>query len=257
MTELNHAAVSQNVLSFGVAILGTGMIAQSMRTALERANSSVFLAAVGSRTLGKAQAFAKQYCDDSAAFPSPSAFGSYEEAVASNLVRGVYVGLPTGVAEAVIKMCLEKGKHVIADKPFLSTASLEKLTEIAREKGLLLMDATHFVHNSRTALIRLKLADGIIGDVQSVQANFFTGRLSSKDIRMDPKLEPLGAVGDLGWYTARAAVEYLAGDSVDDFKISECHNLHEMDGEATIQVGICLLFYTPKTHSSFFVSKVF
>merc|ERR1711991_376381 len=124
-------------------------------------------------------------------------------------VRGVYVAVPTGVEEELVTLCLQNGKHVVAEKPFLNQASIARMTALAQEKGLLLMDATHFVHNPRMTLLLEKLAEGIIGDVLSLQANFFTGPLPSDNIRMNSTLEPTGAVGDLGWYTARAAVEIL------------------------------------------------
>ena len=41
--------------SFGFAILGTGMISKDMRTALMRADDTVYLAAVGSRALDSAK----------------------------------------------------------------------------------------------------------------------------------------------------------------------------------------------------------
>jgi predicted dehydrogenase len=184
---------------FGFAILGTGMISKDMRTALMRADNTVTLAAVGSRSLETAKEFAAHFKKDG--FDKPQAFGSYKEAIECAATKAVYVAVPTGLEEDVVLQCIAAGKHVLADKPFLSAASVARMTKAAADKGLLFMDATHFVHSARTALIRDKLAKGVIGEVQSMTANFFagTGLLETQNIRFDPKLEPMGAVGDLGW----------------------------------------------------------
>ncbi len=198
--------------SFGFAILGTGMISKDMRTALMRADATVHLAAVGSRSLATAQQFAAEYVK--AGSPAPLAFGSYREAIECPAVHAVYVALPTALEEEVVLQCLAAGKHVLADKPFASAASVTTMSKAAAAKGLLFMDATHFVHCARTAIIREKLVKGVIGEVQMLTCNFFAGSgLPADNIRFDPKLEPMGAVGDLGWYTARAAVEYLVPDA--------------------------------------------
>ncbi len=198
---------------FGFAILGTGMISKDMRTALMRADNTVTLAAVGSRALDTAKEFAKLY--HKAGFDKPQAFGSYKEAIECPAAKAVYVAVPTALEEEVVMQCIAAGKHVLADKPFLSAASVARMTKAAADKGLLFMDATHFAHCARTALIREKLAKGVIGEVQFMTVNFFAGSgllADNNNIRFDPKLEPMGAVGDLGWYTARAAIEYLVPD---------------------------------------------
>jgi predicted dehydrogenase len=172
-----------------------------------RADDSIYCAAIGSRSLEKATAFALAHAKRDA--PAIKPFGSYDEAINDPSVHAVYVGVPTGVEEELVIKCLEAGKHVIADKPFLNAQSVLKIHKLAAEKNLLVMDATHFVHNERSHLIKEKVKEGIIGELVSISANFFTSEMPGGNIRLDPKMEPAGAVGDLGWYTARAAVEFL------------------------------------------------
>ena len=43
------------------------------------------------------------------------------------------------------------------------------------------------------------------------------------NIRSDPTLEPMGIVGDVAWYTARAFVEY----SSDHSEIAHCYSHHQ------------------------------
>jgi predicted dehydrogenase len=141
--------------------------------------------------------------------PAPVPCGSYNEAIEHKDVKAVYVALPTSLEEEVstrfdwhvfvlikahktkiVLQALAAGKHVLADKPFVSASSVERMSRAAHEKGLLFMDATHFVHCARTALIKEKLTKGVIGTVQHLLCNFYAGAsLPEDNIRFDPRLE--------------------------------------------------------------------
>ena len=70
------------------------------------------------------------------------------------------------------------------------------------------MDGTHFAHHPRTINIKQK-RDERLGDVWSVASAFQFNLPDRSNIRFNPELEPMGAIGDAGWYNMRAAVEYL------------------------------------------------
>lgn len=74
------------------------------------------------------------------------------------------------------------------------------------------MDATHFVHNPRTSALREHLR---AVPSHTLTATFVAPSPGAGNIRHQASLEPMGAVGDLGWYTARAALEYLCHGDVD------------------------------------------
>lgn len=73
------------------------------------------------------------------------------------------------------------------------------------------MDGTHFPHHPRTAQIQATMADSV-GWPWSLDSAFQFGLTDMNNIRMNPKLEPYGAIGDAGWYNMRAAAEYLPAD---------------------------------------------
>ena len=226
-------------MSFGFAVLGTGLISKDMRTALAQADDTVHLAAVGSRSLDVAKEFVSHYHKRQAS--PPGAFGSYKEAIESPEVHAVYVGLPTGLKEEVVMQIVAAGKHVLCDKPFASLASLKRMVEATHAKGLLFMDATHFAHSKRTHAIRQQLERGAIGTVQRVSASFFAAQMDEGNIRNSPSLEPLGAVGDLGWYTARAAVEYLlpqTGAAAGVTGVSSHHVRSKAEGTVTSSTSL-------------------
>ena len=62
------------------------------------------------------------------------------------------------------------------------------------------------MHHPRLNLLRSALSDPMAGDVKRVEASFsFDGRgdFLKNDIRTKATGDPLGALGDLGWYTIR------------------------------------------------------
>jgi hypothetical protein len=100
------------------------------------------------------------------------------------------------------------GKHVLGEKPFANLPSLRRITSACRKNGVGFMDGTHFVHHRERHKSRPPCARRSAGHGPSIRLSI---RLPDADnIRLDPNLEPYGAIGDAGWYNMRAAVEYTA-----------------------------------------------
>ena len=182
-------------------IVGTGSIANSMASMIKIAARSE-LAAVASRKLETAQQFASKH-------GISGAFGSWAEMLSSNTVDAVYVATPTSVREEVCLLAAAHGKHVLGEKPFANLPSLRRITSACRKNGVGFMDGTHFVHHPRTAQIKSALREKI-GSPWTIDSTFQFLLTDADNIRLDPKLEPYGAIGDAGWYNMRAAVEYTA-----------------------------------------------
>lgn len=181
--------------------VGTGNIASWMADVV-RKTPGAELAAVASRSLDTASVFAAQH---GAGRP----FGSWSEMLAWEGIEAVYVATPTALREEICVAAAATGKHVLCEKPFASLASLRRITAACREHGVAFMDATHFVHHPRTAEV-LAHANEITGGPRSLDTSFLVSLADRSDIRYDPVLEPLGALGDLGWYNVRGVVEYLS-----------------------------------------------
>ncbi|HEX4142450.1 MAG TPA: Gfo/Idh/MocA family oxidoreductase [Pirellulales bacterium] len=185
---------------FGFGIVGTGMIAGVVAEAIGSAKKAR-LAAVSSRRLANAEGFV-------AKFPGAAPVEGVAALLARPDVDAVYVATPTMAKEAIALAAIAAGKHVLVDKPFDGRASALRMTEAAAAKGLVFMDATHFVHNPRTAAIQKGLAERI-GSPRSLHTCFYFPFDDYHNIRFDPKQEPTGALGDMAWYSMRAVVEYL------------------------------------------------
>jgi hypothetical protein len=83
-----------------------------------------------------------------------------------------------------------------------------RITQSAAAKGIVFMDATHFVHHPRTAAIQAACAEKI-GSPRSLHTTFYFPFTDRNNIRFDQTQEPMTALGDMAWYSMRAVVEYL------------------------------------------------
>jgi predicted dehydrogenase len=182
-------------------IVGTGGIANHMASMIKLA-AGAELAAVASRKIETAKQFANKH-------GIPGAFGSWAEMVSSNAVDAIYVATPTSIREEVCLLAAANGKHVLGEKPFANLPSLRRITSACRKSGVGFMDGTHFVHHPRTAQIKTTMREKV-GWPCSIDSTFQFSLTDADNIRLNPDLEPYGAIGDAGWYNMRAAVEYTA-----------------------------------------------
>lgn len=181
--------------------VGTGGIANSMAQMIKLADSSK-LVAVSSRRMETAREFADTH-------GVPNAFDSWQEMCASDVVDAIYVATPTSIREEICIAAARNGKHVLGEKPFASLLSVKRIVATCRDNDVAFMDGTHFVHHPRTLDIKQSLQERL-GRPWSVASAFQFNLPDRGNIRFNPKLEPMGAIGDAGWYNMRAAVEYLS-----------------------------------------------
>ena len=198
-----QSAGAQSVKTLRWGIVGTGGIANSMAGMIKMADASE-IGAVSSRRMETAKAFANDH-------DVPNAFDSWQEMIDSDVVDAIYVATPTSVREEICIAAATRGKHVLGEKPFASLSSVKRITAACRDNDVAFMDGTHFVHHPRTLDIRQHREDRL-GFVWSVASAFQFNLEDRGNIRFNPGLEPMGAIGDAGWYNMRAAVEYLPAD---------------------------------------------
>ncbi len=187
-----------NDVRFG--IVGTGFIAEVIANSIEQADGAT-LSAVSSRKLEKAQAFVN---DRTGVY----AVQGVDALVSRDDVDAVYIATPTTTKEAIALAAIGAGKHVLVDKPLPDRESVLRMSKSASGNDLLLMDATHFVHHPRTRAVRDAIPDRI-GTPKSLHTAFYFPFDDKANIRFDQSQEPMGTIGDMGWYSMRAVVEYL------------------------------------------------
>ncbi|KAL1923841.1 uncharacterized protein VTP21DRAFT_8821 [Calcarisporiella thermophila] len=184
-------------------ILGAGNIAKKfVNDLILRANPSIShtVQGVAARDLSKAQQFAAQF----ALATPPACYGSYEELVRDPNVQVVYVATPHTFHHAHVRLCLENGKHVLCEKPItINALQLKDLIELAREKGLFLMEGMWTRCFPGAIEIRKVIEDGTLGEIQHIRADFgeyFPAELLTPQHRLlDPALGG-GALLDVGVY---------------------------------------------------------
>ncbi len=207
MLGTSRLSGAQSVKTIRWGIVGTGGIANAMAGMIKLADVSE-IGAVSSRRMETARTFANNH-------DVPHAFESWQAMIDSDVVDAIYVATPTSVREEICVAAANGGKHVLGEKPFASLPSVRRITKACADNNVAFMDGTHFVHHPRTLDIRQHSEDRL-GSVWSVASAFQFGLTDRSNIRFNPELEPMGAIGDAGWYNMRAAVEYLPADVVLD-----------------------------------------
>lgn len=221
-------AGAQSVKTIRWGIVGTGGIANSMARMIKLADASE-IGAVSSRRMETAQEFADEHS-------VANAYDSWQQMIASDDVDAIYVATPTSVREEICVAAANGEKHVLGEKPFASLPSVKRITAACRDNGVAFMDGTHFVHHPRTLDIKNDHEDRL-GFVWSVASAFQFSLTDRGNIRFNPALEPMGAIGDAGWYNMRAAVEYLAPDAQLD-TVSAHLRRDEQTGAAISGTGV-------------------
>lgn len=174
-------------------IIGCGWIANTFASSLKALNHGTLLAGA-SITPGRAQAFADKH-------GMARSYSSYESLVGDPNIDAVYVATTHNHHYQNVRLCLENGKHVLCEKPFTVNASQARgLVALARDRNLFLMEAvwTRFL----PSIVKLQqlLAAGVIGDVQTVYANFCLGKTVDPSHRLRNINLAGGALLDLGIY---------------------------------------------------------
>jgi predicted dehydrogenase len=187
-------------------ILGAANIARKNWQAILNSGNGT-LAAVASRSRERAQEFI-DLCQADAPFPTVPRPCSYDDLLSDSAIDAVYIPLPTGVRKEWVLKAATAGKHVMCEKPCAPTAEeLAEMIAACQKHNVQFMDGVMFMHSARLPALRRVLDDGeSVGDIKRVasQFSFYGGdEFHRANIRVDAKLEPLGALGDLGWYNIR------------------------------------------------------
>jgi len=206
-THCYHRAMTRDnpqICRWGV--LGTAWIAQKTVSAMHAATKAE-PAAIASRDLARAEAFgAKNQLEQS--------FGAYDALLADPSLHAIYIPLPTSLHREWANRAAEAGKHVLCEKPLApSVADASAMIDACAANNVQLMDGVTFVHHARLQAIKAHLSE--LGDhveyVASAHSFKGTSEFFKSNIRVSASTEPLGAIGDLGWYNVRLSIELAGG----------------------------------------------
>jgi predicted dehydrogenase len=174
-------------------ILGTGSIAKTFTADLLLLPDHEVVA-VGSRAPHTAEAFAAE-------FGLPAAYGTYAELVADETIDVVYVATPHSGHLAAARQCLEAGRAALVEKPLTPTATeAEALVTLARQRRLFLQEGMWTRFNPLIVKLRELVADGAIGEITAVSADFCWAPPYDPASRFWSPALAGGALLDLGVY---------------------------------------------------------
>jgi predicted dehydrogenase len=175
-------------------IVGPGKIAKSFADDLQLADGGM-LNAVASRSLDRAQEFAKNY-------DAPHSFGSYEELFKSDTVDVIYVATPhTSHCELTLK-ALSSGKAVLCEKPMgIDKNEVEQMINVAKQNGVFLMEGLWSRFNPTINKVKQLIDEGVIGKLEYLHADFAFYALDrdEKGRLLNPDLAG-GSLLDIGIY---------------------------------------------------------
>ena len=182
-------------------VLGTASIARKVVRAMQQARHARPVA-IASRDLERASAFAVENGLE-------RAHGSYEALLADPEIDAVYIPLPTALRRDWVLRAAAAGKHILCEKPVAPhAAAVAEMIEACQDAGVQFMDGVMFMHHARLDVLRRRLPE--LGLVPTFMDSAFTFRADDafldSNIRVSVETEPLGAVGDVGWYCIRMAL---------------------------------------------------
>jgi predicted dehydrogenase len=191
----------------GWGIVGCADIAKKFVRSIKQCSHSR-LVAIGSRSIEKAQQFAQE-CEVTQEC-GVQVYGSYQQVLDDPYVQAVYLPLPTTLHLEWVTLAANAGKHILIEKPVaLSAEDFQKMILVCKQNNVFIMDGTMFMHHPRTAALQEILQTPEAGIMRRVNAcfNFSTdAEFLQTNIRVKSDGDPLGVLGDLGWYCIRLGI---------------------------------------------------
>lgn len=207
-----------------VGFIGTGKIAVTLANTFAQVQG-VELYAVGSRTLEKAEAFAKEH-------GFAKAYGSYAELAADAEVELVYIATPHSNHYDDMKLCIENKKPVLCEKAFtMNSKQAKEIAELAKQQGVFVTEAIWTRYMPSRQIINEVLESGIIGKVSTLTANL-SYVIADKPRIVAPELAG-GALLDVGVYGLNFAFMHF-GTEIERMESSVQMTDTGVDGQETI-----------------------
>ncbi|SEU23555.1 Predicted dehydrogenase [Lacrimispora sphenoides] len=147
-------------MKINYGIISTAAIGKRFIGAV-RANGGTVTAAA-SRSLERARAFCQENNIE-------KAYGSYEELYQDPEITAVYITTINREHFHEMKQALNYGKHVLCEKPFtLSKTQAKEIFQLAKEKGLFVMEMQKSLFLPVTDLIKRYIDSGMLGKLHQV-----------------------------------------------------------------------------------------
>lgn len=236
-------------------ILGAANIARKNWHSIWNSGNGV-LQAVASRSDQRAEQFIED-CQTRVPYAVRPKACTYEAMLANPEIDALYIPLPTGIRKEWVIRAAEAGKHVLCEKPCaINAADLAEMLAACKQANVQFMDGVMYMHCGRLPALRAVLDDGTsVGQMRRITSQFSFAAPSEffeGNIRASQSLEPLGCLGDLGWYNIRFslwAMKYAMPERVSGRLITSIPHGDgpgtptEFSGELFFAGGVSAAFY--------------
>ena len=174
------------------AVLGTGVIANEMATALEKNGKKLY--AVGNRTYEKAVKFGEKY-------GIKKVYTDFNEMFTDPEVDVIYITTPHNTHIQFMKKAIENGKHILVEKSItLNSKELDEALELAKEKGVIVAEAMTIFHMPVYKELKKILESGKLGKVNLITMNFGSFKEYNMENRFFNRNLAGGTMLDIGVY---------------------------------------------------------
>ncbi|KQV50747.1 hypothetical protein ASC95_15465 [Pelomonas sp. Root1217] len=183
---------------FRWGVIGPGGIANRFAGALA-AVPGARLATVFARDAAKGEAYARQWQREGEAPARVTT--ALPELLSDPAIDAVYIATPHSNHGEYVRAALEAGKAVLCEKPLVTTrAEGQTLIDLARAKGVFLMEALWTRFLPAYDLAGRMLRDGAIGELRAMQSSFcFASVYDPLHRQWNPALAG-GSLWDIGIY---------------------------------------------------------
>src|SRR5271155_2445390 len=187
------APMAESGASVRIGILGASRFAPMILIKPAKGNAEVVVAAVASRDVSHARAFAAKH-------GIARVHDSYEALVADPDLVAIYNPLPIGLHGKWTRAAIAAGKHVLCEKPFTANAAeAREVAELAAKSDRVVMEAFHYRYHPCASRVEEIIASGELGKLERVEAHWCFWMPKFSDIRYNYSLAG-GALMDLGCY---------------------------------------------------------
>jgi D-xylose 1-dehydrogenase (NADP+, D-xylono-1,5-lactone-forming) len=184
-------------------VLGAARVSERLLPVIAEAANSEF-AAIASRRAGAAEEAVARFTPQA----GPQIYDSYEAVLEADDVDAVYLPLNNHEHAEWTVRAIERGKHVLCEKPLALTVSEIEAVEAAlaaQPKRLVVMEGFMYRFHPQHARAMEIIRSGLIGEVRQARASFsFMMRESRKYRLAEPTERGGGAMWDVGCYAVSA-----------------------------------------------------
>ncbi|MFK7833168.1 MAG: Gfo/Idh/MocA family protein [Winogradskyella sp.] len=183
-------------------IIGAGNIAHKFATDLNSIENTK-LYAIASRSLDKAEQFAKHY-------NANKAYGDYERLALDPNIDAIYIATPHSFHKTHTLLCLKHHKPVLCEKPFaMNLEDVEAMIQLSKQKNTLLMEALWTAFLPHFQYVQDLIKNKHFGNVKSLEADFGFFPPYDESSRLFDKSVGGGSLLDIGIYPVFVALTML------------------------------------------------